>query len=404
MPRNTTRLVSLFFSISGLFLFLCSYAAAQDSRVQYPGLLRNSYFGIHAGSIRYPFSNNQLQAGLRAESVDVPHLAVRAFLFGHEFNRYFSAQLSYMRPVEWVKYRNVDGDAAEHSVWTNVASVTVKPQLPLSPKISIYGEAGLAIVTRKGFSISGSPAVADYNRAGFLAGGGIAYNWNDRWSLTSGVVSAAGNSEFQQPRTTFFSGGLNYTMRPLQREVVERNSDSDLVFPENIIQIGYSSSAAGFGANDLVSKSRVPVFWAGDVLVGRGISVNYQRNAFHTRRMFSLDWGAGVSTWKSQKIGDHFVTAALYPVFEFTALRSHAMDIYFRYSLAGPAYISRPRIDGVETGKHFTFQDFMGVGFFAGGGRKFNTEVRIVHYSNGNIFPHNPGITVPLNLNLGYTF
>src|SRR5215510_5535147 len=104
MPRNTTRLVSLFFSFDCLFLILCSYAAAQDSRVQYPRLLRNSYFGIHAGSIRYTFSNDQLQTGFHAESVDVPHLAVRAFLFGHEFNRYVSAQLSYMRPVEWVKY------------------------------------------------------------------------------------------------------------------------------------------------------------------------------------------------------------------------------------------------------------------------------------------------------------
>jgi hypothetical protein len=309
-----------------------------------------------------------------------------------------------MRPVQWVKYRNVNGDGAEHSVWMNVAGATVRPRLPVSPKFSIYGEAGLAIVTRKGFSISGSPVVPDYNRAGLLTGAGIVYDWNDRWNLIAGVASASGSSEFQQPRTTFVSGGFNYIMRPLRPEALERNSDSDFVFPENMVQIGYSSSATGFGANNLVSKGRVPVFWAGDVNVARGVSVNYQRNAFHTRRTFSLDWGVGISSWKSQKIGESFVTAALYPVFEFAPVRTGSMDFYFRYSLAGPAYISKSVIDGAVTGKHFTFQDFMGFGFFAGPRRKLNTEVRIVHYSNGNIFPHNPGITVPLNLNVGYTF
>jgi len=35
---------------------------------------------------------------------------------------------------------------------------------------------------------------------------------------------------------------------------------------------------------------------------------------------------------------------------------------YFNYSLAGPTFISKTTIDTNETGKQFTFQDFMGVG------------------------------------------
>ena len=37
-------------------------------------------------------------------------------------------------------------------------------------------------------------------------------------------------------------------------------------------------------------------------------------------------------------------------------------DIYFNYSLAGPTFISKTTIDTNETGKQFTFRDFMGVG------------------------------------------
>ncbi len=67
------------------------------------------------------------------------------------------------------------------------------------------------------------------------------------------------------------------------------------------------------------------------------------------------------------------------------------VDFYFNYSAAGPAYISKVVLDDKNTGKHFTFQDFMGIGIFAGKKRNINAEIKIQHYSNGNIFTANPG-------------
>ena len=88
----------------------------------------------------------------------------------------------------------------------------------------------------------------------------------------------------------------------------------------------------------------------------------------------------------------------------FTVLRIKPMDLYFNYSAAGPSYISRLRIDDKESGKHFTFQDFMGMGVYAGKKRNLNLELSINHYSNGNIFPDNAGVKIPLTFNLGYSF
>src|SRR5262245_41995880 len=96
-------------------------ASAQDERAQYPQLLSNSYIGLHVGYVDYAFSNSQLTSGFEAESIRVPHLAFRALLFGHEFNKYFSGQVSYLRPVKWVRYENVNADRSSHSVWMNVA-------------------------------------------------------------------------------------------------------------------------------------------------------------------------------------------------------------------------------------------------------------------------------------------
>jgi hypothetical protein len=92
------------------------------------------------------------------------------------------------------------------------------------------------------------------------------------------------------------------------------------------------------------------------------------------------------------------------PVMRFNAVRTKPADFYIFYSLAGPTYISKVVIDDQNTGKHFTFMDYMGIGVFAGKNRKINAEININHYSNGNIYSQNPGLKIPLTFNVGYSW
>src|SRR5437762_5478896 len=181
-----------------------------------------------------------MESGFKATSVRVPHLAVRALLFGHEFNRYLSGQVSYLRPIQWVQYQDVNGDHASHSVWMNLVGLTAKAQMPVTKTLSVYGEGGLGIITRKGFQIDHSTALRDANYSTPLFGGGVQYRVTGNWSLVVGATSAA-HAEARQPRTSVFSAGFNHTMRPLSDEDVERNSSAGFVFPENIVQFGYAS-------------------------------------------------------------------------------------------------------------------------------------------------------------------
>src|SRR6185437_16520777 len=87
------------------WVFLAGLLPAQDQPAQYPRFLSNTYVGVQLGYIDYPFSSSQVQPGFQVQSIRVSHLAARVFLIGHEFNQYFSAQISDMRPVEWVEYR-----------------------------------------------------------------------------------------------------------------------------------------------------------------------------------------------------------------------------------------------------------------------------------------------------------
>lgn len=158
----------------------------------------------------------------------------------------------------------------------------------------------------------------------------------------------------------------------------------------------------GYGVNDFLED--IHVFWAGNAEVRHGLTLNYQRNVYHGARYFAFDWGVSASYWQSDKSRQGFYTLSLYPAFRLNVLHAKALDAYVYYSVAGPAYISSIIIDGVDTGEHFTFQDNIGVGAFFGKQHTLNAEIRIGHYSNGNIFPENGSVKVPLSLNVGYTF
>jgi hypothetical protein len=193
-------------------------------------------------------------------------------------------------------------------------------------------------------------------------------------------------------------------MRRLRPEQVADTVAAGFVFPKHLIQAGYTTDAVGFGVNDFVSET-VPIFWGGHVKVKRSmLTFSYQRNLFHTKKVFALDLGASVAQWTSRENRQVFRTLSVYPLARFTLLRRSAADLYFGYSVAGPSYISKEMLDGLHMGGHFTFQDFMALGLFAGSERHFNFEVNLNHYSNGNILRENAGVKIPLTFKFGYAF
>jgi hypothetical protein len=287
----------------------------------------------------------------------------------------------------------------------NVGGLTLLPKLPLSEKFTLYGEAGMSWITRNGFKDnSGSTVVSNANYATLLAGGGIQYRIDDRWKLNLGMVYSPANGKSNQPATSFYSTGFSYKLTPRSQEQLEETASSGYIYPAQMLMIGYSTTLFGYGVNRFLTEGKIPVFWAGNAYVRQGVSVNYIRNIYHGTRVFSLDVGAGISYWQSNITHENIYTLSLFPVFKFTLFHSKPADMYFLYSVAGPSYISKTVVDGIDLGRKFTFQDYMGIGSYLGKERKICGELRITHYSNGNIFPSNEGLTIPLSFNLGYTF
>ena len=373
---------------------------AQETITDYPPVLRNAYFGVSIGSINYNFSSAQLEPGNTVESVNIPHTAVCITLYGKQISKHISAKVTYMRPVSWVQYKNVNGSTNSRNVWMNVAGLTVKGRLPLNKKISVAGEAGLGIITRKGFSMDNKPVITDANYATVLTGATLEYHLNRKWDLRINMLYSPENKKVKQPQTIFAGVGFHYSLRPPSIRKSQTAFNNSYEYPKQFIAAGFTTNALGYGVNNAVSKGPVPIFWGGEVHVKKGFSISFQRNIFHTRKVFAIDWGAGFGHWTSRDSKEDFYTLSVFPVLRFTALRSKALDLFFEYAVAGPTYISKTVIDKKETGKNFTFYDFMGMGVLTGKKKNTGAGIRIAHFSNGNLFPRNDGVKIPLTFSL----
>jgi hypothetical protein len=378
--------------------------AQVDQRYQYPVGLKKAYFGFSIGHINYNFTPQHLEQPFSVEAIEVPHTAVRFIIYGYKFGKYFSGQMSYLRPVTFARYRNVDGEDRFHNVWMSVGGLTLTGDFPVSKKLSVAGEAGLAVVTRKGFQVNNQVAMKNASYASFMLGGSLRYRVNQKWQLILGTVMSPAHAKEKQPSTLYHSLGFNYNLVPLSQEKIERNQKLGHHFPRQFAYIGFSTNALGYGVNNFLSEGTIPVFWGGEAHVRRGFTLNYQRNIFHSKKVFSFDWGASLGGWKSNDLEQDFYTFSLSPILRFTVLRSKAVDLGIEYSVAGPTFISRPVIDNKLTGSKFTFYDFMGVNAFAGKKKKLYTSLRIAHFSNGNMLPDNEGVKVPLTLNVGVSW
>src|SRR5215471_14557776 len=102
-------------------LLTCSLLSCSSE----PAFAQAWYFGVNVGSLTQSFTSRQLEPGFQAAAIDESHIAARVVLVGRDFTPHLAAQLTYMRPVRFVSYRDVNGDSAEHSVWTGFGGATL---------------------------------------------------------------------------------------------------------------------------------------------------------------------------------------------------------------------------------------------------------------------------------------
>ena len=378
-------------------------AASDDTRTQYPPFMRDSYFTLRGGWIGYLFTPTQLEPGFQAESIEKPRPAVRIDFFGHYFTKHLAVQLTYMRPGQFIEYNNINGPNGSHPVSNAYAGPMLVGNMPLGGKVSAYVEGGYGLTSRSGIVIDGKIALPPAHYGSALVGLGLAYQWTPKFDLLLGATYSPGRQLFEQPSTRMYAVGARYNMRSIPAADAIANRDAGYVFPANVVRVGYSTSKLTYRVNDVFSKY-VVIFWGGHVATKEGVTIEYERNVFHSKKRFAFDLGVSASNWRTNGTLTKFRTLSAYPLVRYFFGRTGPADVYVSYSIAGPTYISQYLLDGLNTGARFTFQDSMGIGVFIGRARRMNVDVGIKHFSNGNLATENAGIKIPLTFKLGLGF
>ena len=377
--------------------------ANTDGGAQLPRILSSAYVGASVGYLNTPFKNSNLLPGYTAARVNTPHAALRAIV-GDQVYKHLALQITLMRPLYWVKYENINGSSGHHSVWLSVFGFTAKPSFNITPKLSLFGEGGLALTSRHGFKINNAPVMGDLNQANVLLGGGIEYRFKPHWGANIGTMYVPGSKNTQQAHVSYTYLGINYYLHPLSKATVDNSAKNNDLFPQNYIYGSLANSALGYGPLSVVSAKKFPVFFRGAVRTKQGYGLGYERMVFHTEKRFSLNVGGSAYYWQTKINKTNFITVSIYPELRFWLLNRSNFAWYFNYEIAGPTYISSSKLDNQSIGKNFIFQDYIGTGFSFGPERRMNLGIKMIHYSNGNMFPQNPGVETPLTIDFGYSF
>lgn len=389
--------------------FICAFTVAAsaetkyypDERSQLPAALNNSYLGMGAGYTDFPYSNSSLINGIRAVSFTNPTFGLNVFL-GHYFNPYLAAEISLMRPIKWSYANGITSPTDKRSIWISLFGFSLRPTLPINNRLSVYGLAGLGLISRHGFSINQTLAIPSEDIPTFLTGGGVTYAITPQWHFNLGMEYTVARPEKQQPNTLYAFGSFYYLFKTLH---LPTYYSTHYIFQKNEIEAGgFSTDLFNPNVNKYFTVGYLPIFWTGDLKTKSGGWVMYEKNVFHTHKLFSLNVGVSASTYTSQVNDTSFQAFSVFPDFRFWLIRSPSADFYFTYSVAGPTYLTQDYIDNIYLGGQFSFQDLLGFGLFLGKQKHFDVNVRIGHYSNGNTLPTNPGVQVPLVVSMGYAF
>lgn len=374
---------------------------AAKAETALPSWLDGTYVGFGAGYTGFGYSNRDLGGGFAATGFENPRVGLNAYA-GHELSDKLSLQLGLMRPIKWVYVNGIQGPADRQSVWVSVFHLALRPKLRLSEKLELYGLAGLGLVSRNGFTISGVDAVASEDILTLFGGGGLSYALGERLRWNAGVEGTAARRGRRQPGTLYLNSGLSWRFKG-SGEAYRKAGGAK--FPERVARIGgFSRSIVDADPTKYVSVGYLPIFFDAKVKAKEGLWGSYEVDVLHTDKRVQLTLGISVAQYRSDVSDTAFEAYSVYPSLQWWFLRTGPADVYFKYSLAGPAYLTRRNLDHQDLGGHISFQDLLGFGVSFGEKRDWDALLTLVHYSNGNLFPKNPGIQVPLVLCLGRAF
>ncbi|MBC61807.1 MAG: hypothetical protein CMP11_05055 [Zetaproteobacteria bacterium] len=150
-----------------------------------------------------------------------------------------------------------------------------------------------------------------------------------------------------------------------------------------------------------------PIFWEADLLADFGSILSMEKNLYKISESILIDWGLSFCSWGVYQKNEvykkqYFHSFSIFLSSRFYLFTYEKIRPFLYYSIGGPSYISEKEFASTQFSNNFVFQDQLGLGLSFSNKPSIEISLRIFHYSNGDLFPINGGIDVPIVLGLGF--
>lgn len=145
-----------------------------------------------------------------------------------------------------------------------------------------------------------------------------------------------------------------------------------------------------------------PLMWSATSKVDSGVSLFFEHPFFTTSDLFSISYGVSISQWtKTRNYIDHIYIFSSFLAFKIWLPTFYRLQFYIQYSPGGPSLMSKKTFHDNQFSNHFVFQDQFGFGVILVKNLTIDLGLKLLHYSNADLFPKNDGFDVPILFQIG---
>lgn len=163
----------------------------------------------------------------------------------------------------------------------------------------------------------------------------------------------------------------------------------------------------GGGFNDKwcrkeIYRPKKPLMWSARLKVDTAYFFGLEKDFYSTGKYFSPCYGGSFGQLATRKgIKDQCFVLSSYLGLKFFCPLGLNARLFLFYSPGGPSLLSNNTFVETSFSNRFVFTDQLGVGVKWDRNFGFEMGARLYHFSNGDIFPINGGIDVPIMFYLG---
>ena len=141
-----------------------------------------------------------------------------------------------------------------------------------------------------------------------------------------------------------------------------------------------------------------PLMWNANLKVSRSVTAGFEHRIYAYKQWMEIY--SGVSGNYMEAMGavekDQIGALSTYLMMRLYLFQTDAVKLYALYSPAGPTVLTEKKFATTEFSNQFVFQNQIGFGLSIGKDAETELFVKLYHYSNGDLFPVNGGIDVPI--------